>query len=116
MQYAIGTSATTPPTEGWSTAIPTGTEAGTYYVWYKVIGDKDHNDSAPAYVTVIIQAAAASTAAPTAAPTAVPTEAPEKPMPKTGDNANPALWLILTLLALSFAAFLLRSAIRKENR
>ena len=108
MQYAIGTSATTPPTEGWSTAIPTGTEAGTYYVWYKVKGDKDHKDSAPACVTVIIQAAAA--------PTAVPTEAPEKPLPKTGDNANPALWLILTLLAVSFAAFLLRSVIRKENR
>ena len=55
MQYAIGTSATTPPTEGWSTAIPTGTEAGTYYVWYKAVGDGTHTDSTPVCITVKIE-------------------------------------------------------------
>ncbi|MBQ6398536.1 MAG: carbohydrate-binding domain-containing protein [Clostridia bacterium] len=110
MQYAIGTKDAA--TGSYTTSIPTGTDAGTYYVWYKVIGDKDHNDSTPACVTVTIQAAAATTAA----PTAVPTEAPEKPLPKTGDNANPALWLLLSVLALGSAVFLLRSLGRKGNR
>uniref|UniRef100_UPI0005D29041 Ig-like domain-containing protein n=1 Tax=Butyrivibrio sp. AD3002 TaxID=1280670 RepID=UPI0005D29041 len=55
MQYAIGTDAKTPPTSGYSTSIPTGTKAGTYYVWYKVIGDDSHTDSEPACVTVTIE-------------------------------------------------------------
>ncbi|MCH5352125.1 MAG: hypothetical protein J1E06_01435, partial [Acutalibacter sp.] len=39
MQYAIGTSKTTAPSDGeFSGTIPTGTDAGTYYVWYKVFG------------------------------------------------------------------------------
>ena len=44
MQYAIGTNNSEPPTSGWSESIPTATEAGTYYVWYKVIGDENHSD------------------------------------------------------------------------
>ena len=54
MRYAIGTDATTAPTDGWSTSIPTGTEAKTYYVWYKVVGDENHSDTTPACVTVNI--------------------------------------------------------------
>ena len=50
MQYALGTDATTAPTSGWSASIPTGTDAGTYYVWYKVIGDDNHKDTEPACV------------------------------------------------------------------
>ena len=34
--------------------IPTGTEAGTYTVWYKVLGDKNHNDTDPQSVDVTI--------------------------------------------------------------
>mgnify|MGYP004469947629 FL=1 len=34
--------------------IPTGTDAGTYAVWYKIIGDKNHKDSEPASVKVTI--------------------------------------------------------------
>ena len=45
MYYAIGTDPTTAPTDGWSTSIPTGTTAGTYYVWYKVVGDTTHADT-----------------------------------------------------------------------
>ena len=48
MQYRLGTSG------GFSTAIPTATDAGTYTVWYRVIGDANHNDTAPASVTVSI--------------------------------------------------------------
>ncbi len=55
MQYALGTDATTAPTSGWGTAIPTGTDAGTYYVWYKAVGDADHADSDPKCVEVTIE-------------------------------------------------------------
>lgn len=45
LYYALGT-ADAAPTEpsAWSTSAPTGTDEGTYYVWYKVIGDADHCD------------------------------------------------------------------------
>ena len=33
---------------------PTGTDAGAYTVWYRVIGDANHNDTAPASVAVRI--------------------------------------------------------------
>ena len=56
MQYALGTNAATAPTSGWTASIPTGTNAGTYYVWYKVVGDANHDDSAAACVTVSISA------------------------------------------------------------
>ena len=42
MMYAIGTAEQV--TGEWSTDIPTGTDIGTYYVWYKVVGDRNHND------------------------------------------------------------------------
>ena len=48
MQYALGTE--TAATEPYTAFIPAATDAGTYYVWYKVIGDANHNDSAPAKV------------------------------------------------------------------
>ncbi len=38
----------------YSQDIPTGTDAGTYTVWYRVIGDANHNDTAPASVAVSI--------------------------------------------------------------
>ena len=54
MQYALGSDGTTVPASGWDTAIPVGTDAGTYYVWYKAVGDKDHLDSEASYVTATI--------------------------------------------------------------
>ena len=57
MQYALGTDALTPPSSGWSTAVPIGTEEAQYYVWYKVVGDRNHNDTTPACITVTIGAA-----------------------------------------------------------
>ena len=52
MQYALGdaNSATQP----YTTSIPAKTDAGTYYVWYKVKGDLNHYDSEPRCVTVNI--------------------------------------------------------------
>ncbi|MBR3510171.1 MAG: InlB B-repeat-containing protein, partial [Lachnospiraceae bacterium] len=54
MKYVLGGNGTTAPTEGWGSSIPTATDAGTYYVWYKVVGDENHNDAAPACITVTI--------------------------------------------------------------
>ena len=48
MQYSLTENGT------YSQDIPTGTDAGTYTVWYRVFGDPNHNDTAPASVTVRI--------------------------------------------------------------
>ena len=48
MQYSLTENGT------YSLGIPTGTDAGTYTVWYRVIGDANHNDTAPASVEVSI--------------------------------------------------------------
>ena len=50
IQFALGTDGTTAPDSGWSAAIPQETDAGTYYVWWKVAGDANHNDKAAAYL------------------------------------------------------------------
>ena len=52
MQYALGTA--TEATQPYTTSIPAKTEAGTYYVWYKVKADDTHIDSNPFCVTVKI--------------------------------------------------------------
>ena len=57
MQYALGENGETAPADGWSEDIPTGTEVGTYYVWYKVVGDEHHSDSEPVHVVVEIKEA-----------------------------------------------------------
>ena len=48
MQYSLTESGT------YNQDIPTGTDAGAYTVWYRVIGDANHNDTAPASVAVRI--------------------------------------------------------------
>ena len=48
MQYSLTENGT------YSQDIPTGTDAGAYIVWYRVIGDANHNDTAPASVAVRI--------------------------------------------------------------
>ena len=58
MYYALGTDAATAPTASWSTDVPMAIGAGTYYVWYKVIGDSNHLDTDPACVSVGIGAPA----------------------------------------------------------
>lgn len=48
MQYSLTENGT------YSQNIPTGTNAETYTVWYRVIGDENHNDTVPASVAVRI--------------------------------------------------------------
>ena len=55
MQYALGTDATTAPANNlYTTSIPTATNAGTYYVWYKAVGDSNHTDAEAAFVEVTV--------------------------------------------------------------
>ena len=53
MQYALGTKDAA--TEPYTTSIPKGTEAKTYYVWYKAAGDETHTDSAADCISVTIR-------------------------------------------------------------
>lgn len=48
MQYSLTENGT------YSQDSPTGTDAGAYTVWYRVIGDENHNDTTPASVAVRI--------------------------------------------------------------
>lgn len=50
MQYKLGNGA-------YSTTIPTATDAGAYTVYYKIIGDENHNDVSEASITVTIKQA-----------------------------------------------------------
>ncbi len=53
MVYALGNH--NGPTESFSENIPTGKDADTYYVWYKVEGDAQHSDSAEKRIDVFLQ-------------------------------------------------------------
>ena len=67
VKYAVSADGdTAPEAEQFSDAIPTGTNAGIYYVWYFVEGDGNHNNTEPAYVTVTIGKADASVTLPVA--------------------------------------------------
>ena len=48
LQYALGENGT------YSTALPTVTAAGTYSVYYKVVGDQNHNDTKPVKIEVMV--------------------------------------------------------------
>ena len=48
MQYSLEKNGT------YSTTIPTGTEAGDYIVWYKIVGGENYNDVEPSSVAVTI--------------------------------------------------------------
>ena len=37
VEFVPGDNAESAPAEGWSTAIPTGTNVGTYYVWFRIL-------------------------------------------------------------------------------
>ncbi|MBQ7220532.1 MAG: hypothetical protein IJS28_06085 [Synergistaceae bacterium] len=51
--YALGSDGITAPSE-YSSEIPMGTQAGTYYVWCKVMGDESHDNSEPVCVAAAI--------------------------------------------------------------
>ena len=55
LYYAVTTENQAPADDLYSTSIPEGTHAGTYHVWYKVMGDPNHLDSQAECVTVNIR-------------------------------------------------------------
>ena len=71
LEYVLGGDDVTAPAEGWSTEVPTGTDPGTYYVWYKVVPDKNHNPYGPKCVVVTIEP-----------PVVKPTEEPTPDVPE----------------------------------
>ena len=55
LYYALGKDDKTAPADkNYATALPTATDIGNYYVWYKVVSDANHNDLAPACVKVTL--------------------------------------------------------------
>jgi hypothetical protein len=48
--YAIGDDEVSPDDAEYKAEIPKASDAGYYYIWYKVKGDVNHNDIAPAYI------------------------------------------------------------------
>ncbi|MBO4452672.1 MAG: dockerin type I repeat-containing protein [Clostridia bacterium] len=54
MRFALGEDAENAPEDGWSADVPAATKYGTYYVWYKVVADDNHNGTAPECVEVTI--------------------------------------------------------------
>lgn len=55
MQYALGTAEAV--TGEWKTELPKSIQAGTYYVWYKAVGNDNYNDVAPACIVATIEKA-----------------------------------------------------------
>lgn len=62
-QTSFGTMVYSLDGTSYSEAIPVGTDVGTYYVWYMVVGDENHCDTTPVCVTVTIAAPRFSSAA-----------------------------------------------------
>ena len=55
MYYAVTTENTAPTDDNlYTTSIPAKTDAGTYYVWYKAVGDANHTNSEAKCITVTI--------------------------------------------------------------
>ena len=93
MQYALGTKDAATGT--YSASIPTGTEAGTYYVWYKVKGDDNHNDTTPHCIQVTISRTKTDD-------DKADDKADDKgidSLPQTGDTEKPLLYGLAALFA-----------------
>ncbi|MBQ8982739.1 MAG: hypothetical protein IJ079_04045, partial [Lachnospiraceae bacterium] len=54
LMYAVGNDDETAPEDGYDVELPSGTNAGSYYIWYKAIGDATHSDSLPVCITTVI--------------------------------------------------------------
>jgi hypothetical protein len=54
MVYAVTTEDAVPAADRYSEAVPAAAEVGTYYVWYRVIGDANHPDTEPACILAYI--------------------------------------------------------------
>ena len=82
--YAVTENEQAPEASDYTTAIPTGINEGTYYVWSKAVGDAEHTDSVAAGICCTISKSneqpAPSPEEPTPSPEE-PTPSPEEPTP-----------------------------------
>ncbi|MBQ6983170.1 MAG: hypothetical protein IJQ15_12165, partial [Synergistaceae bacterium] len=85
--YGLGENRSTEAGE-YSTEIPTAVEAGTYYVWVKVIGDATHESSEPVCVASTIKSSPAPDPKPEPEPDPDPEPDP-KPDPETEPDPDP---------------------------
>ena len=62
LYYKVTTTNSKPAADasGWSTDLPTGTNAGTYYVWYKVVGGDNYNNVDVSNTSVAVNIAKAA--------------------------------------------------------
>ena len=86
MQYALGTDATTAPTDGWSETVPAKTDAGTYYVWYKLESNDNYNGTEAAPVEVSIAKRSVTLTSATASKTYDATALTDATVTVTGDG------------------------------
>ena len=56
LYYATGDDEASPDDAEYRQEIPKASDAGYYYIWYKVKGDENHNDIAPQYVKTTLAA------------------------------------------------------------
>ena len=89
MQYALGTKDAA--TEEYTTSIPAKTDAGTYYIWYKVKGDNNHTDTTPICIPVTISGSKGIHS-----------------LPQTGDTERPLLYGLAFLAACIGLGLLIR--------
>lgn len=135
MKYALGKDADTAPTEGWSSSIPVGTDAGDYFVWYRAEGDATHIDSEPGCVMVTIAAVPEpepTPEKPVIKPTIKKEEKSEtivkpepieekeeekgevKASPKTGDESGIAGWILLLIFVVAATGVVARRRLRQK--
>ena len=88
MHYALGENDTTAPESGWDAKIPTGTNTGTYYVWYKTVNHKNYHDSEPGCVKVTIGEKPSSETVTTPDNNPAPSGQTEKPGTDSGTNSG----------------------------
>ena len=87
--YGLGENSSTEASE-YSTEIPTAVEAGTYYVWVKVIGDATHESSEPVCVVSTIRSSSAPEPEPEPEPEPDPDPEPEpEPEPEPDPDPEP---------------------------
>ena len=55
LQYALSKETVDLPEYGWRGEIPTAYSSGTWYVWYRIIGDEEHLDLEPECIPVTVE-------------------------------------------------------------
>ena len=55
LYYAVTKDKNAPQPDAYSSFIPRESDAGTYYVWYRIKGDENHNDTEASCIEVVIE-------------------------------------------------------------